>query len=82
MGLVARDDGFGILGEGDAVGRVGEMLRLRSGRVERVEGDDALILGRRLVEEAGGVFKVNDRVTLKMPWPSSSGAMAMGRFFQ
>ncbi|KAI3478296.1 hypothetical protein L1887_59820 [Cichorium endivia] len=39
------------------------MLCLRGGGVERVECHDALVLGRRLVEKARGVFKVDYGVT-------------------
>ncbi len=61
--LVARDDGVGVLGEVDAIRGVGKVLRLRGGRVERVHGHNALVLGYRLVKEAGSVFIVDDGIT-------------------
>ena len=52
-----------VLGEGDTVRRVGNVLVLRCSSVEGVYGDEAVLRIDAIIKETGVVVSVKDRAT-------------------
>jgi hypothetical protein len=57
------EDWAGVLGEGDTIRRVGDVLVLGCSGVESVDGNEAVLRMDFIIEEAGGVVSVKDGAT-------------------